>query len=124
MEGPTHIVEIPGYADALKREDRLRRQAWVHTHSEIAGVKVRPLTWRDVETLGELRNGFFCPWKFDTDQEFLGHCAQLVWYLSECKKPADNESRIGLIIANAQRARLIRHLAKFPQQVSLSLIHI
>jgi hypothetical protein len=116
MEGPTNFVEIPGYADALKREDRLRRQAWVHTNSEIAGVKVRPLTWRDVETLAEIRNGFFCPWKFDTNQEFLGHCAQLVWYLSNCKKPSEDEGRIGIVIANAQRTRLIRHLGKFPHQ--------
>ena len=69
MEGPTNFVEIPGYAEALRREDRLRRQAWTNKSDTIAGVTVRALTWRDVETLAELRNGFFCPWRFDTDAE-------------------------------------------------------
>jgi hypothetical protein len=122
MEGPTDFVQIPGYAEALKREDRLRRQAWVHDRDVIAGVTVRPLTWRDVETLAEMRNGFFCPWKFDTDAEYLGHCAQLVWWLSDCRKPAQGDTRMTSIIISAQRARLIRHLGKHTQQLAEDVV--
>ena len=122
MNGPTHFVEIPGYADALRREDRLRREAWVYDRSEIAGVKVRPLTWRDVEILAEMRNGFFCPWRFDSDAEYLGHCAHLVWWLSDCIKPAQGDSRLTGIMVAAQKARLIRHLAKTPHQLSADIL--
>ena len=118
MEGPTQFVEIPGYAEALKREDRLRRQAWVCDRGEIAGVTVRQLTWRDVEMLAEMRNGFFCPWRFDSDAEYLGHCAQLVWWLSDCRKPTQSDARIGLIISSVQKARLIKHLSQHPKQMS------
>lgn len=118
MEGPTSFVEIPGYADALRREDRLRRKAWVNPHGTICGVTVRPLTWRDVESLTEMRNGFFCPWKFETDNEYLGHCAQLVWWLSDCRKPMQGDTRFGSIMVAAQRTRLIRHLGQFPRQLS------
>ena len=118
MEGPTNFVEIPGYADALRREDRLRRQAWTNPGDVIAGVTVRALTWRDVETLAELRNGFFCPWRFDSDAEYLGHCAHLVWWLSDCRKPVANDTRIGKIIVEAQKMRLIRHLRDHPKQTA------
>lgn len=118
MEGPTNFIEIPGYAEALRREDRLRRQAWTGTTDLIAGVTIRPLTWRDIETLAELRNGFFCPWKFETDGEYLGHCAHLVWWLSDCRKPAQRgETRLGVIIIEAHKARIIRHLGKHPREL-------
>lgn len=86
------VVEIPGYADAVRREDELRRRAWVNPWREICGVRVRPLTLRDMESLAELRNGFFLPWKFDSDEEYLGHCAQVVWWLSALPKPTEGDS--------------------------------
>jgi hypothetical protein len=127
MKGPTadlNYVDIPGYADALKREDSTRRQAWVNDRDSIAGVPVRPLTWRDVETLTEMKNGFFCPWKFDTDAEYIGHCAQLVWWLSECQKPARGDSFFSKMMINAQRVRLIRHLSQDPKQMSTDVLRI
>ncbi len=111
-------VEIPGYAEALRREDSLRRKAWTDTHRDICGVKVRQLTFRDVEQLTELRNGFFAPWRFETDQEFLGHCTQLVWWLSDCKKPTGNETFIGRAILAAQIQRLCRHVIQDPKRLA------
>lgn len=118
MEGPTQFIEIPGYADAIRREDSLRRAAWVHEAENIAGVPVRRLTWRDVETLAAMRNGFFCPWKFETDEEFVGHCAQLVWWLSDCAKPARGAGFVSLAICRAQKHRLIKYLAAKPEQLA------
>ena len=118
MDGPTKFVEIPGYAEALRRESDARRKAWAQTEDEIAGVTVRKLTYRDLENLAELRNGFFCPWKFETDEEFLGHCAQLVWWLSDCPKPKRNAGRISNIIVAAQVQRLIKHVGQNPKQLA------
>lgn len=118
MEGPTHFVEIPGYADALRREDRLRRSAWVQAGDTLAGVPVRALTWRDIEELTEMRNGLFCPWRFESEAEFIGHCAQLVWWLSDCAKPGRGDSWLGRLIVRGQRERLIRHLRQYPRQLA------
>lgn len=112
MDGPTGYVEIPGYREALRREAEVRRAAWSKTHDEIAGVRVRVLTWRDVEKLADMRNGFFCPWKFETEDELVGHCAQLVWWLSDCAKPNPGAGFISRAIVQAQAERLVRHLAK------------
>lgn len=110
--------EIPGFREALAREASVRRQAWVHRDSRIAGVRVRALTLRDVMTLEEMQNGFFAPWRFDSDEEFLGHCAQLVWWLSDSPKPSrESESALQPMVA-AGRARLMRHLAARPEQLA------
>lgn len=117
MAATLQFVEIPGYADALRREDEVRRRAWTTAPDPIAGVPVRHLTLRDMLALAELRNGFFCPWRFDTDAEYLAHCTQLVWWLSECKKPTVRDGCVGRAIASAQKTRLIRHCATYPRQL-------
>lgn len=118
MDGPTQVIEIPGYAEALRRESELRRKAWSDDSDTIAGVTVRLLTLRDMEKLAGMRNGFFCPWKFDTDTEFLGHCAQLVWWLSDCAKPKDGMGYVSRAIVAAQAQRLIKHVGQDPKQLA------
>ncbi len=118
MAAQLQFVEIPGYRDALRRESDVRRQAWCHTHTEIAGVRVRLLTLRDMVLLEEMQNGFFAPWRFDDTDEYLAHCAQLVWWLSDCRKPRlDARQALSPIVAH-QRTRLIRHLAARPHELS------
>lgn len=118
MDGPTQFIEIPGYAEALRRESDLRRKAWSADSEEIAGVRVRLLTFRDMEMLASMRNGFFCPWKFETDTEFLGHCAQLVWWLSDCAKPRRGGGFVSNIIVAAQVQRLTKHLGQHGKQLA------
>jgi len=114
MAADLQFVEIPGFRDALKRESLVRRQGWVGAHAEIAGVRVRFLTLRDMVLLEEMQNGFFCPWRFDTDAEFLGHAAHLVWWLSDCPKPPTNARTWFQPRAWASRARLLEHLKRRP----------
>jgi hypothetical protein len=111
-------VEIPGYADAVKREQRVRREAWVHVRHELAGVPVRSLTLRDMELLEEMRNGFFAPWRFDSDEEYLSHCAQLVWWLSDCPKPDRYRSTWRDLFTAKPRKELIAQLATRPAQLA------
>lgn len=96
----------------------MRRQAWAHTHAMICGVRVRVLTLRDVVMLEELENGFFCPWRFDSDEEFLSHCAQLVWWLSDLPKPPlHSQSVFHPWVAGRQR-QLLRYLACHPKRLA------
>lgn len=113
MSAELQFVEIPGYADALRREDALRRQAWANPGHEVCGLQLRALTLRDMEVLAELRNGFFCPWRFDEEAEYLGHCAQLVWWLSAAPKPRPSgDSFVRRIYVERARQRLTRHLLR------------
>lgn len=118
MSASLEFKEIPGFADALRREASVRQQAWVETHTRICGVRVRMLTLRDIIVLEEIRNGFFCPWRFDDDEEFLCHCAQLVWWLSDCPKPDFKSKRLIQPIVAAHRKRLLDHLAAQPARLA------
>jgi hypothetical protein len=117
MTAHLQFVEIPGLADAVRREADVRRSAWVATGTTIAGVRVRSMTLRDLTTLEEMRNGFCCPWRFDTVDEMLGHAAQLVWWLSDLPKPPLNSSRVWHPIVMAHRAALLKHLAQRPAEL-------
>lgn len=116
-EGATGFVEIPGLAEAVRREDAVRRQAWLPVRPTIAGVPVRPLTLRDLEMLTELRNGLFCPWRFDEDAELAGHCAQLAWWLSAAPKPAEGDGLLRRWWCEAHRRRLSARLTRDPQRL-------
>lgn len=120
MSDGLQFVEIPGYAEALKREDTLRRQAWANPRHSICGVEVRALTLRDAEMLAELQNGFFCPWRFDDDAEYLAHCAQLAWWLSAAPKPRlhGGNSVWHLFFVERARQRLTRHLLRDVRRLS------
>lgn len=118
MAAELQRVEIPGLADAVKREQRVRREAWVHVRHEIAGIPVRSLTLRDMEVLEELKNGFFCPWRFDSDEEYLSHCAQLVWWLSDCPKPERYRSTWRDLFTAKPRRELIEKLAAKPRELA------
>lgn len=110
-------VQIPGYAEALRREDSVRREAFSHSLDSICGVPVRPLTLRDAITLEEMRNGFFCPFTFDADDELIGHCAQLVWWLSDCPKPGFYTKSIWQWRVAIRRRHLCRYLGQFPTEL-------
>ena len=118
MSASLEFKEIPGFADALRREAAVRQQAWVEPHTRICGVRVRKLTLRDIVILEEIRNGFFCPWRFDDDEEFLSHCAQLVWWLSDCPKPDFDSKRAFQPLVAGHRKRLLDHLARQPERLA------
>jgi hypothetical protein len=111
MSADLQFVEIPGLAEAVRRESEIRRRAYLYPRDTIAGVSVRKMTLRDMIVLEEIRNGFFVPFRFETDNEILGHSAQLVWWLSDCRKPEMASDRPSLR-ANIAKALLMRHLSK------------
>ena len=108
-------VQIPGYAEALAREDDVRRKAFaVSGRSRIAGIAVRQMTLRDMLTLEHIRNGFFVPFTFETNLEVLTHCSQLVWWMSGCAKPPLDSTVKIHPRATIARVLLLKHLARFP----------
>lgn len=112
-------VEIPGYAAAIAREDEVRRKAFaVASSDKIAGVRVRQMTLRDMLTLEQIRNGFFVPFTFETNMEVLTHCAQLVWWMSDCTKPPLDSSSTIHPRATIARVMLLKHLSRFPASLA------
>lgn len=121
------LTPIPGYAEALRAESDARRRAYLPGLARIAGVPVRALTLRDMLWLEEMRNGFFCPWRFDSDDELRAHCAQLVWWLSASPKPDPNQSdRLGYSHLRLwlRRHALIRRLAACPTLATETIAYI
>jgi hypothetical protein len=118
MSAHLQFQEIPGFADACKREAKIRREAWAHSHTSIAGVRVRLLTLQDMVMLEEMGNGFFNPWRFDTEEEFLGHAAQLVWWLSDCRKPETNSRSLWQPVVAMQREKLLAFLRQRPEELA------
>lgn len=83
-------VEIPGYADALRRESEQRLAAFVDVPGglvPLCGLPVRILTLRLLHTLRAARNGFVCPWRFDTDAEVAAHALDFTWKISPHYRP-------------------------------------
>jgi len=111
-------VTIPGYAEAIAREDDVRRKAFgVAAPDKIAGVRVRQMTLRDMLMLEHIRNGFFVPFTFETDLEVLAHCAQLTWWMSDCPKPPLNSPSAFHPRAMVSRVLLLKHLARYPRSL-------
>jgi hypothetical protein len=105
-------VQIPGYADALRKEAAVRRGAFVHNRDTVAGVAVRQMTVGDMLWLEELRNGFFCPFRFETKAELVGHAAHLVWWLSDAPKPDPYKGSGASLLATFARERMLARLAQ------------
>jgi len=81
-------VPIPGYADAVKRENRLRDTAFLDGHEIVCGVEVVPLSLRRLIWLEQARNGFVVPCRFESEQEMLAHALQCVYFcLPEFEPP-------------------------------------
>lgn len=78
-------VEIPGYADALRREREMRMAAFVDVPGgivRIGGVPVRILTLRLLHHLRAGKNGFVSPFRFDHAWEVYSHALDFAWKLS------------------------------------------
>jgi hypothetical protein len=67
--------------------------------------------------LKEIRNGFFCPFTFETREELVGHCAQLVWWMSDCPKPGFYSNSKFNIRPKLARWALIQHLGRHADEM-------
>ena len=73
-------VEIPGFADAVRKERQLRDSAFLDGLEIVCGVEVKPLSLRRWIWLEHARNGFVVPCRFDSKDEVLAHALQVVWF--------------------------------------------
>lgn len=81
-------VHIPGYAEAVKRESKLRDTAFLDGREIVCGVEVEPLSLRRLIWLEQAKNGFVVPCRFDSEQEMLAHALQCVYFcLPEFEPP-------------------------------------
>lgn len=85
-------VEIPGYADALRREHEIRTSAFLGANEVVCGVEVRPLSLRTLVRLEVAMNGFVVPCRFDDDSEAIAHALQVIWF---CRPKFDATFGVG-----------------------------
>ena len=72
-------VEIPGFADAVRRERTVRESAFSGGNELVAGVEVRPFSLRHLSWLEMARNGFVVPCVFESKDEMLAHAVQVLY---------------------------------------------
>ena len=76
-------VEIPGYSDALRKEQKVRAAAYFDCDVlSLNGLPVRLLTMRLLHRLRLGRNGFVVPCRFESDTEAYAHALDFVWKLN------------------------------------------
>lgn len=73
-------VEIPGLREAIQRESRVRDLAFLDGLEIVCGVEVYPLSLRRLLWLEQARNGFIVPCRFESDDEYLAHALQVVYF--------------------------------------------
>lgn len=73
-------VEIPGYAEACRREARVRDTAFLGGNEIVCGVTVAPISLRRIIWLEQAHNGYLVPWRFDSEDEMLAHALQILYF--------------------------------------------
>jgi hypothetical protein len=73
-------VQVPGYADAVRKEARLRDTAFLDALEIVCGIEVVPMSLRRLIWLEQARNGFVVPCRFDNEDEMLAHALQVVYF--------------------------------------------
>lgn len=80
-------VEIPGYREAVKKERTLRDSAFLECNEILCGEEVAPLSLRRLIWLEQAHNGFVCPWRWESDDEVIGHAIAFVYFLKPSFRP-------------------------------------
>lgn len=73
-------VEVPGLAEAVRKERTLRDRAFLGGNEIVAGVIVRQLSLRTVLYLEHAENGMMIPFRFDDDIEVVAHALQVLCF--------------------------------------------
>ena len=109
----TDFVEIPGYAKELRREERIRAEAWLEVCAltgEIAGFPVRPLTPRMLILLEEVHSGFVVPFEFESPAELAVEAARFLWVVSASYEFP--RGRLHRLVLSWRRRRFIARIRK------------
>ncbi len=88
-------VQVPGLREAIQRETRIRDTAFLDGLEIVCGVEVVPLSLRRLIWLEQAQNGFIVPFRFDSDEEFLSHALQVVYFCTP-KFSIPESPRVGL----------------------------
>lgn len=75
-------IEIPGLADAYRRERTLRDSSFANTERKIGPFRIRLMTLRDLSWLDAEGNGWVKPVRWDNQHEAYAHALALIWHLS------------------------------------------
>jgi len=110
-------VEIPGLADCLRNERRLRDEGFLEgMPEEVLGIPVAALTLRHWHWLAMLRNGHVVACRFDDLAEAAEHAIQVLWVLTpglplpSAARPYNRALRWRVALAKARAALLtLRH---------------
>lgn len=106
------FVEIPGYADALRREAESRLDAWDDAWPTVCGIVMLPMTLRRIGILRRARNGYFVPCTWDNEIEPHSHARQIAWVCSpEYFTP---RSRFDLMRYNWRLVRWRNQICRIP----------
>ena len=82
MSATLQTVAIPGYADACRKEARVRDTAFLDGLEIVCGVEVYPLSLRRLIWLDMAKNGFVVSCIFDNEREMLAHAVQILYFCS------------------------------------------
>lgn len=74
-------VEIPGFREAIKRENHVRDTSFLEGRYLLCGVEVEPLSLRRLIWLENAHNGFVVPWDWDDDGETFAHAIQFLYFV-------------------------------------------
>src|SRR6185369_14998148 len=73
-------VQIPGLREAIQRESRIRDTAFLDGLEIVCGVEVAPISLRRLIWLEQAQNGLIVPFLFESDEEYLTHALQVVYF--------------------------------------------
>ena len=108
------IVPIPGFREAVQREQSVRETAFLGGLELVCGVVVRPFSLGSLILLDQAKNGFVLPLRFDNDSEIVAHAIQVLYFCSpKFKAPISPKySFFGQLIAVFKQQRFIRSVLR------------
>ncbi len=85
-------VKIPGYAEAVRKENHARDTAYLDALECVCGVWVAPLCLRSLVALEAARNGHVETCQWESEQEAMGHAVQVLYF---CRPEFKVPTRVG-----------------------------
>lgn len=73
-------VPVPGLREAIQRESRVRDTAFLDGLEIICGMEVVPMCLRRLIWLEQAHNGLIVPWRWDSEEEYLAHALQVIYF--------------------------------------------
>ncbi len=115
------IVTVPGYAEALRHEKKVRDAAFLGGRESLCGIEVLPLTLRRLIWLEQAMNGLVVACQFENDDEALAHAIQVIYFCTPSFAPPTSpiQSYCRRFLQNWKQQKFIHAVLKrhTPRQV-------